>query len=502
MDFKRNFWSYVLSTPNWYNVCFSLRQKDCSMNRDLIITNIKNFRNRIYDFFRFRKDASMDLIDALSSNKNARSVTELSTNEFYTRNYCSISRSLDEFYSEKNDMSKEEINQSLSHILIDYCPTPGEEKFYVFGVDCTPAPRKHADTLEDKGFVHQPNTISSNKPITIGHQYSILACLPKQEKTSWVWPISCLRVKTSMKGTVVGMNQINDCISQPKFTSKLCVSVGDSAYSTPECITISSSLSNQIHISRLRNNRVLYRKAKSSEKKQRGRPKKYGNKFNLKDGRTFGKPEESDQFESHTKKGEAITVKIDSWDNIIIRGKKDKPMHDKPIRLIRVRIFNKSGSLKYKRPLWLMASGTRRNELSLREAHEVYKRRFDLEHFFRYGKNKLLMDKCQSPETDHEEAWWQFSIMAYASLYLSKDIVESNSTPWGKYLPNNKNIQPYLSPSQVQSGLSGIIRDIGTPAKLPKTRNKSIGRLKGDHQSPRTRHPVVRKSKKKEKKAA
>ena len=47
--------------------------------------------------------------------------------------------------------------------------------------------------------------------------------------------------------------------------------------------------------------------------------------------------------------------------------------------------------------------GERRIELSLLDIYEAYLQRYDLEHFFRFGKQKLLLDKFQTPDDQHEE---------------------------------------------------------------------------------------------------
>ena len=46
-------------------------------------------------------------------------------------------------------------------------------------------------------------------------------------------------------------------------------------------------------------------------------------------------------------------------------------------------------------------------EISVEEYFTHYQDRYDIEHFFRFGKNNLLMDQYQTPETKHEEAWWK-----------------------------------------------------------------------------------------------
>ena len=116
----------------------------------------------------------------------------------------------------------------------------------------------------------------------------------------------------------------------------------------------------------------------------------------------------------------------------------------------------------------------------------------DIEHFFRFGKNNLLMDKSQTPDVGHEEAWWQLTIIAYTQLYLARDLANNVPAPWEKYLPAIKSENK--SPTQVQKDFERIIRTLGTPAKPLKTLKKSYGRQKGETQVPRIRHPIVQKS--------
>ena len=153
--------------------------------------------------------------------------------------------------------------------------------------------------------------------------------------------------------------------------------------------------------------------------------------------------------------------------------------------------MSSSGKLLYARPMWLIVSGKRRNELSLEDIYKIYCQRFDIEHFFKFGKNKLLMNKTQTPDVNHEEAWWQFTMMAYVQLYASRKLAELMPTPWQKYLDEFKSQGQEKSPTQVQKSFSRIICEIGTPAKSPKPRKKSIGRQKGDIQIKRQRHDVI-----------
>ena len=85
-----------------------------------IVPILKNFRDRIYRFFPARRDAAIELIDALASNQNANSVVELSLNPLHRRNYCSITRVLDEYMSSNPEEALLQ-KQTLTEILSSLC---------------------------------------------------------------------------------------------------------------------------------------------------------------------------------------------------------------------------------------------------------------------------------------------------------------------------------------------------------------------------------------------
>ena len=53
-----------------------------------------------------------------------------------------------------------------------------------------------------------------------------------------------------------------------------------------------------------------------------------------------------------------------------------------------------------------------------------------------------------------------------------------------------------MNPSVVQRDFQRIISEIGTPARSPKTRGNAIGRVQGQTQTQRTKHPVIKKKSK------
>lgn len=465
---------------------------------------LKKFREQIYRFFPARRDATMELVDALSSNKTARSVMELSLSPVHRRNYCSITRVLGEY---KPSESKNELNQEveLMKILSGLCVAEQQRAFNLFVVDCTPGPRIFSPTLEDRSYVYAPNMVCGNKPVTIGHKYSIAAYLPEKPHADippWVVPLSCKRVHTSQNGEVIGMEQIADCIkSQSAFAGQLAVSLGDTVYNNAICLGIAKNNENQVHISRSRNNRKFFYPSSPStsatDPKKRGRPKAYGSVHRLDDQTTWKTADASIEFSQLSSQGKIQIIKIDCWNEVIIRGKKNCKLSDYPLRLLRVQVFKENGELLFKRPLWLTAAGNRRMELSLFDIFHSYRQRFDIEHFFRLGKNRLLMDKIQTPDVDHEETWWQLVIIAYVQLYLARHIANKHPNPWETSSSIFKTNETITNPTQVQKDFERIIMMIGTPAQSPKPRKKAPGRQLGDVQVKRIRHEIVKKIRKK-----
>lgn len=95
----------------------------------------------------------------------------------------------------------------------------------------TSQPRRYARTLADRGMVYEPALVKSNKPVTIGHQYSSVVLLPEAEAgiaCSWVIPLMTRRVHTQEDKEMVGAEQMNSLLKDPNlpFQRELCVEVG------------------------------------------------------------------------------------------------------------------------------------------------------------------------------------------------------------------------------------------------------------------------------------
>jgi len=466
------------------------------------ISQLPQFREELYLLLPLRRDAALDLLDALSGSPNAHSPVELSLSPLFRRGYGSVRDAIVHFFQasspEQASAERRAWEKALARLIGRYLPPPQRRPFWLLGTDVVPIPRPFAQTLEDRSYVYQPNLVAGNKPVTIGHRYSVTAFLPEREHPDdppWVVALIVRRVHSDEKATVVGAEQVVTLLQddQMPFHRQLSVHVADSAYSAVEHLGRVGHLLNLVTVTRAAENRVFYRQSPPPKGgRPQGHPTWYGAPFNLKDPSTWGTPDATAETTFTTKKGRTYRVQLQGWHNLLMRGKRDLPMHRYPFTLVRAVVLDEQGQPVFKRALWLVVLGERRGELSLAEAWESYGQRYDLEHYFRFGKQRLLMAAFQTPDVEHEENWLQMVQLASVQLWLGRELAGLHLRPWERYLPQRDS--RVASPSQVQRDWGGIIRQIGTPARPPKRRGKSPGRAKGTRLARRSRRAVVKKS--------
>jgi hypothetical protein len=459
------------------------------MNSQTCAAQLEQFRQLLYQNFNNRADTLMELVDAICSNPTARSVVELSLTPCFRRTYTALFKAVAECHWE---------DRQLARLLAPYLPAPQQRPFWLLGVDVTPRSRPYAHTLAGRGIVYHPNPVRGNKPITVGHQYTTVALLPEAEEhvtSSWVVPLMTRRVRSDEDKELIGAEQIDALLKDPRlpFHTQLCVEVGDASYSKPAYLHANRHHPHLVTITRVSGNRTFYRPFAPSAGEQRaGHPTWYGDRFSLKDPITWHEPDER-AFTTHvSRRGKAYRVEIQAWHNMLMRGKcrpKPLPMHRYPFTLVRVVFYDEQGKQAFRSPLWLIVVGERRHALHLLHIYRAYGQRYDLEHFFRFGKQKLLLDSFQTPEAEREETWWQLVHIAYAQLWMARHVAHSAPRPWERNLPAVQTRR--ISPALVQRDFDRIIRQIGTPAKPPKRRGNSPGRCKGTQLPPRPRQKVL-----------
>jgi len=134
--------------------------------------------------------------------------------------------------------------------------------------------------------------------------------------------------------------------------------------------------------------------------------------------------------------------------------------------LLQVERLEQKRSGRVFKPLWLAWVGEQIPPLE--EVWRLYLRRFAIDHWYRFVKQRLhwTLPKLSTPK--QSERWSDLMPMLSWELWLARDIVADNPLPWQKS-------QAKLTPGRVAQAMGGILAAIGTPASAPKQERKVAG---------------------------
>lgn len=159
-----------------------------------------------------------------------------------------------------------------------------------------------------------------------------------------------------------------------------------------------------------------------------------------------------------------------------------------PMLLLQVERLHQKRSGKFFKPLWLAWVGEEMPPLS--EVWRLYLRRFAIDHWYRFIKQRLHWTLPKFSTKQQCERWSDLMPMLSWELWLAREIVADKPLPW-------QHSQLQLTPGRVAQAMGGVLAAMGTPARPPKPRGKSPGWPTGKQRQPRTRYPVVKKGTKK-----
>lgn len=337
----------------------------------------------------------------------------------------------------------------------DYIPAPSE-RFYLLNTDLSSYLRPYSPTLPERRFVHVPNNqIAGNRPVGVGYEFSTvgLSCrkpMYGMSEPPWNLPLSMRLLPYGENKNKFAAQQVNDILDNedlPMFNS-LTVNTLDSGYASPEYIANTNGQQNLVNIIRLPSNRNVWKQLSKKEQQERRKDYKknkgtnaiYGEKYKLPEFEEWDFPcDEETRFGIKLNNGKCCIVHIMAWNDMLVRSQRGTYMKDKPFRLLRVRLLDaKTEEPLFKKTMWLGIWGERRNEITLEEAYWSYRGRYDIEHFFRYGKQKLLLDKFQTPDEEHLQNWLEIVRSAYWLLWAGQKQAGHECRKWQQYDKNYK----------------------------------------------------------------
>lgn len=417
---------------------------------------LEEFRQVAYKYLGRAKDATFELTDAILLTRNVYSLADLSLSPVFRRKWPSIYEALQDSRPQR---------QKLMQLYIKQIPVEGRP---LLAGDHTNWPRPDAVTLQERTYEHSGTSIAGDKPITIGQGYSTIAWIP-EDSGSWALPLRHERItswENPIEKAVWQLKQVCEHLpSRP-------ISVWDSEYGCAPFVLKTTDIPADILV-RLRSNLCLWGEPEAYSGK--GRPKKHGAKFQLNEPVTWGEVA-SILEENDPKLGR---VRISLWKNLHFRKAATRPM-----LVLRVERLDAQGNLRVSKPLWLAWVGEQMP--TLEEVWRFYLRRFTIDHWYRFLKQRLhwTVPKLGTPKQC--ERWSDLMPMMTWELWLARDIVADNPLPWQKSLDK-------LTPGRVAQAMGGVLAAIGTPATPPKPRGKSPGWKSGKPRSRKNRYPTVKK---------
>jgi len=331
-------------------------------------------RHESYRCFERSADALFELMDALSSEPQARSLPELSLSPAFRRKWGSVYEAL-----EDGQINEERWSAVWTQALL------GEHQGPIWiSVDSTSIARPEAETSPDRGMIYLPNLPHASKPVSVGWQFSTVMLLPTQP-SSWGAILSQWRIKSDETAVSVAIAPLESL--RPDLPASAAL-LADRWYATGPFVNACHRLQMPA-LMRLKRTRKLYRAAPVRQVGQRGATRKDGGLFQGSRPETWGQPDES--FCGSDWCGKPIQVS--AWRHLHFRN-----CREVEVTVFRVLRERASGSKRDPRESWFVWVG--KPQLDLSEVAATYRLRFSHEHSYRFLKQDLLWTKVhvRTPE--------------------------------------------------------------------------------------------------------
>ncbi|MBD0263238.1 MAG: hypothetical protein ICV78_11080 [Tolypothrix sp. Co-bin9] len=420
------------------------------------LAKLQEFRQATYKLLGKADDATFELTDAILLTRNAYSLADLSLSPVFRRKWPSIYEALQDSRPQR---------QKLMQLYIKQMPTVGRP---LLAGDHTAWSRPDAVTLQERTIEHSSTSVPGNRPITIGQGYSTIAWIP-EDSGSWALPLRHERI-TSWENPIEKATWQLQQVCEHLPTRP--ISVWDTEYGCAPFVLKTANIPADILV-RLRSNLCLWGAPPLYSGK--GRPRKHGDRFKLNEPSSWG--EAAENLEVNDPKLGRVRVRL--WTDLHFRKAATRLMS-----LIRLERLDERGSLRVSKPMWLAWVGEEMPPLE--EVWRLYLRRFTIDHWYRFLKQRLHWTLPKLSTAKQCERWSDLMPLITWELWLARDIVADNPLPWQKSIDK-------LTPGRVAQAMGGILAAISTPARSPKPRGKSPGWTPGQPRVRIIRYPIVKK---------
>ena len=426
------------------------------------LNKIIEFRQQIYaNGLTKSRDAQVELVDALLSNRRIQSFPELSFAPIHHRQWHSAYDAVENGQQERKWLTQYFTAQ------VPAAPVT------LFALDKTVWCHPRARTLAGLMYEYSP-TRSVKTSVVQGHPYSLLAWVPDVGK-SWALPISSLRVTPETSAITTGIEQVRHLCHNRATQTGTDVILGDGGYGNHLFLSGLADTDCALLV-RLRRDRVL--SGVPGPYPGRGRPTVHGERFAFKEPENWWPPSVSVTLETE----DWGQVRLRRWDNL--HAKQDAKTVFSVI-CCEVHLERETPP----KPLWLGYRPSPKRDFDLVTIWRWYPRRWPIEPSIRFRKERLYWNMPQFQQAQRCDRWTTLVDIAQWLVWLGRGLVQDRPLPWQKSLAE-------LTPGRVLQGFDGLFAQIGSPTRVPKTRGKSPGWTPGRQRTRPKRHKVVKRGKK------
>lgn len=427
---------------------------------DLMIFNeLQQFRQTLYDNLGNARDALFDLMDAVLASACIVSFVSLSQSPVFRRQWSSTYEALRDSRLPRSKLLK---------LLVQQIPTQQQP---LLAGDASGWNRPAATRLKDRTL-----TGRAGHATTAGQSYSTLAWIA-EERGSWALPLRHERITSFETPASKAACQLKQVTRQMTVRP---LAIYDRGYGNASFVNQTDGIAADLLL-RVACNRCVY--GAPPVYQGRGAPAKHGHKMKLNDPQTWRVPTETVEVDD-PKFGR---IRVSRWSAYHFRQSPKRAME-----VLRVEVLQTQKGKRRLAPLWLAWLGEQMPPLETLWLH--YLRRFTLEHWYRFAKQRLYWTHPQFSSLTATEQWSSLMPLLSWQLWLARKECIDHPLPW-------QSPQDSLTPGRVAQAFAGILAGIGTPAPAPKPRGKSPGRVKGQKPTPRLPYPTVKKRASKRKKS-
>ncbi|MFD5923007.1 NF041680 family putative transposase, partial [Kitasatospora sp. NPDC127035] len=445
------------------------------------------FRGQFYECVTARRDELFELTDAmLCADGAVKSPVDLTLLPEHRRGhgalYGALNRGIDV--------------DRLRTVLAGLSMPQFEGRRLVLAVDVSPWLRSDAPCSAERLFCHVYGRAKSASQVILGGRTPSSpswSLAPRHGRRSWTWsgsgpgttrPRSTAQVRGGAERLVAaGKRQPGD----PDIAV-----VMDAGYDVTRLAWVLRDLPVTL-VGRIRSDRVM-RLPKPSLKEyalaypQGGRPLKHGPEFRFAEPGTWPEP----AITTATDTANYGKARAQAWDRVHPRlthraawleHEGELPVVEGSLVRLKVEHLPKGREAP---PVWLWSSKTGAAPADVDLWWQVFLRRSDLEHTFRFGKQTLGWTAPKIRTAEAADRWTWLLAAAHTQLRLARPLAADLRRPWEKPAEPNR-----LTPARVRRGFRNIRPHPLCPARVPQPRGADPGRPLGSKNGrPATRYNV------------